>query len=128
MSAPGGVVVASVAIMGALGALSRWGVGLLVQRMVPTDFPLGTLAANATGCLLLGVVTGLSTDALPPHLRVPLATGFLGSFTTFSTFSVESIQLMEKGGTWLLAANVGASVVLGLLGAGIGLQVGRSGG
>jgi len=111
--------------MGALGALSRWGLGALVQKCVSMDFPLGTMTANLLGCLALGAVTGLSADVLPAHVRVPLATGFLGSFTTFSTFSVESVKLAEQGAWGLLAANVLGSVVLGLLGAAVGLALGR---
>lgn len=114
-----------VALMGALGALSRWGLGALVGRFVSGGFPVGTFLANALGCLFLGAVTGFSADHLPEHLRVPLATGFLGSFTTFSTFSVESVRLVEQGAWGLAAANVVGSVVVGLLGAGLGLWLAR---
>ena len=115
-----------VALMGALGALSRWGLGALVDRLVTGEFPAGTFLANALGCLLLGVVTGVSAGALPDHLRLPLATGFLGSFTTFSTFSVDSMKLLEQGAWGLAAANVAGSVLVGLCGAGVGLWIGRS--
>ena len=111
--------------MGGLGALSRWGLGALVSRFVSGSFPAGTFLANALGCLVLGVVTGWSADALPEHLRVPLATGFLGSFTTFSTFSVESVKLLEQGAWGLAAANVVGSILVGLSGAGLGVWVGR---
>jgi len=121
-----GVVVAAVAGMGALGALSRWGLGKLVNGLLPGAFPWGTLAANALGCLLLGVATGLSTALLPPHLRVPVATGFLGSFTTFSTFSVESVRLAEQGQLALAAGNVVGSLVMGLAFAALGLSLGRA--
>lgn len=114
-------VALGVAGMGALGALSRWGVGLAVGRLLPGAFPWGTLAANALGCLLLGVATGLSAEVLPAHLRVPIATGFLGSFTTFSTFSVESVKLAQQGAWGLFAGNVVGSVAIGLLGAAAGL-------
>lgn len=115
-----------VALMGALGALSRWGVGLATAALVPSTFPVGTLVANLLGCLVLGTVTGLSADTLPASVRVPLATGFLGSFTTFSTFSVESVKLAEQGAWGLFAANVLGSVGLGLFGALAGLTLGRS--
>lgn len=118
-------LVLGVAGMGALGALSRWGLGKLVTGLLPGAFPFGTLAANVLGCLVLGVVTGLSADALPASVRVPLATGFLGSFTTFSTFSVESVKLAEQGAWGLFAANVVGSVVVGLVAAGVGVWVGR---
>ena len=116
----------SVAFMGALGALSRWGLGALVDRWVTGSFPAGTFVANALGCLLLGLVTGLSSEFLPAHLRVPLATGFLGSFTTSSTFSVESVKLAQQGAWALAALNVLGSVVVGLVGAGMGLWLSRS--
>lgn len=119
-------VALGVALMGALGALSRWGLGALVNRFVTGPFPAGTFVANALGCLLLGLVTGLSSELLPSHLRIPLATGFLGSFTTFSTFSVESVKLAEQGAWALAALNVLGSVVVGLLGAGAGLWLSRS--
>jgi len=121
-----GIVVGAVAGMGALGALARWGLGKLVNQAIPGALPFGTLAANALGCLLLGVVTGLSTALLPAHLRVPVATGFLGSFTTFSTFSVESVKLAEQGNLGLAAANVFGSLFVGLLFAAIGLSLGRA--
>ena len=120
------VVVASVAVMGALGALSRWGLGRLVQAAIPGSFPWGTLAANALGCLVLGMITGISSALLPDHLRVPIATGFLGSFTTFSTFSVESVRLVEQGSYGLAAGNVVGSLVVGLVFAAIGLSLGRA--
>lgn len=121
-----GVVIAGVAVMGAMGALSRWGLGTFVKAALPGAFPWGTLAANALGCLVLGIVTGLSTVLLPDHLRVPVATGFLGSFTTFSTFSVESVGLVEQGSYGLAAANVLGSVVVGMTFAAIGITLGRA--
>ena len=71
-------------------------------------------------------ITGLSTVLLPAHLRVPIATGFLGSFTTFSTFSVESVRLVEQGSYGLAAGNVVGSLVVGLIFAAIGLSLGRA--
>lgn len=123
----GASTVVAVAGCGALGALSRWALGAAVQAAVGGRFPWGTLAANVLGCFVLGLVTGigLSSDRLPPSVRTPLATGFLGSFTTFSTFSVETVRLVEQGAWPLAAVNVGGSLVVGLGAALAGLAVGR---
>ncbi len=115
-----------IAACGALGALCRWGVTLASARWFAGSFPVGTLVANALGCLLLGVLTGISVEILPPDLRIPLSTGFLGSFTTFSTFSVESVRLAEQGQPLLAGAYLFASVGVGLGCATAGLVWGRS--
>ncbi len=117
--------VLGVALCGAAGALCRWGLGTVVGKL--GGFPAGTLAANLLGCLLLGLLTGLAAEraVVPPALRTPLATGFLGSFTTFSTFSVETVQLAEAGQTLLAGMNVLVSIVGGLVGAALGLWIAR---
>lgn len=97
-----------------VGALARWGLGLAFNPLFPT-VPLGTLAANAIGGLLMGVLLALFNqfDALPAALRLALLTGFLGGLTTFSTFSAEITTLLLRG-------------QIGWAGAGIGLHVGLS--
>lgn len=107
-----------------LGALMRWGLGLGLNPLFPT-VPLGTLAANVIGCLLMGLVLGFlgQIDALSPTLRLAITTGFLGGLTTFSTFSAETVTLILRGEiAWAgvaVASHVGASL-LAILG-GIGL-------
>ncbi len=106
-----------VGVGGALGAVARYGVAGLVQRRFPGDFPAGTLAVNALGCLLIG---GLMALAEGKHLARPdvllfLTTGILGGFTTFSAFGHETFQLLRQGAAGLAMGNVAANVGLGAL-------------
>ena len=110
-------VAISVALFGALGALSRYGVDLLIERHTGTVFPVSTLVINVSGCLLAGAAVGLIVDRWhePSWLAVGIVTGFLGGYTTFSTFAFETHDLIQQGRAGLAAANV-----LGSVGAGIG--------
>ena len=118
-----------VGLFGALGAASRWQICKWMPR--PEDFPMGTFAVNIIGCLFLGILTGmaLTSDEIPQSWRTPLitgiTTGFLGSFTTFSTFAVESLQLIE-GSQWKFSIlYLGGQIIIGLLLAWLGLYIGR---
>jgi CrcB protein len=111
-------VVAAVAIGGVAGAEARYALGLLDQHSAQ-QFPWMTLVINAVGCLLIGaLMAGLGRAARPPHLVRPLVgTGVLGGFTTFSTFSVDLVVLVDAGcwgraGGYLLATVV--ACVLGV--------------
>jgi CrcB protein len=108
---------AIIAAGGAIGALARYGMGGLVQQALKTaSFPAGTLAVNLTGCLLIGFGGGLieSRQFFSPEMRAFIFIGFLGSFTTFSTFGLESFNLVRDG-QWLLATvNICLSVSVGL--------------
>ncbi len=117
-----------VAGAGAFGALGRYGVSVLATRWLPADFPYGTLIVNVIGCLLLGFVTewAMSVPALSRHLRLAIGTGFLGSFTTFSTFGVETVTLVERGHWGAALANVGLNLVVGLGCAGLGMAAART--
>ena len=103
------------------GALARWALGLWLNPVFPT-LPLGTLAANVLGGLLMGLLMGVFVqfESLSPLLRLALTTGFLGGLTTFSAFSAETATLLlraEYG--WALAAivlHVGASLLATLAG------------
>ena len=110
----------------AIGALLRWGLGLTLNPVFPT-LPLGTLAANLVGGLLMGIAVELfSTHAnAPPEARLAVMTGFLGGFTTFSTFSAEVVDLLGcRFYAWSLLT-VSAHVVGSLLLTGIGLWLAR---
>ncbi len=110
---------------GLLGAPSRYLVDRAVSRRIESDLPWGTFLVNVSGSLLLGLLTGLSlTHHLAPTTKALLATGFCGAYTTFSTFSFETVRLLEEGRLLQAATNVGASVVFGLLAAGAGLALG----
>ncbi len=100
---------------GGLGALARGGLAALVGRFLEHPFPFGTLAVNLTGCFLIGMLWGLSeTFAFPLRLRALLFTGFLGAFTTFSTFGLESIRLVLNDEWSFAALYVTASNLVGL--------------
>lgn len=106
----------SVALAGAVGSLTRHLLGLWIIALIPSAFPLHTLLINLTGSLLLGFVAGFGIERghLPEPWRLPVTVGLIGSYTTFSTWSVETVLLLE-GGRWGLALlNVAASLVLGL--------------
>ncbi len=105
----------------ALGAWLRWGLGILLNPVFPT-LPLGTLAANLSGGLMMGCAMELLTRhaVLSPEARLLVTTGFLGGLTTFSTFSAETVALlMRKELAWsaaLVGAHVVGSVAMTILG------------
>ena len=109
-----------IAAGGALGALCRYGVTLWLgtgaDGSTPLQWPLATLAVNLAGCFLLALVaTGASRGSVSPAVQAGLAVGFLGSFTTFSTFAMEG-ELLVRGGAHLMAIGyLAGSVVLGYL-------------
>jgi len=105
-----------ISLGGVLGALARYGAGTAVQRLFGMGFPYGTLAVNLSGCLAIGALLYFSQDRAPLSVaaRQFLAIGFLGSFTTFSTFGVETFVLLRDGAVAAAALYVGASVGLGL--------------
>jgi CrcB protein len=104
-------------IAGMFGTLSRYGLGSLMQRVAGTDFPFGTLLINLLGCLAIGYVMqlALTTNLIPPNTRIIITVGFIGSFTTFSTFSYETMKLFQDGATGAAMTNIAANVGLGLL-------------
>jgi CrcB protein len=115
-----------VAVGGALGALARYGVQLGLPHS-PGAWPWATVAVNLTGCLLIGLLLAVLLARAPDHpwLRPFLATGVLGGYTTFSTFSVDAVQLVEAGRWPQAVAYLLVSVVGGLAAVVLGLGVGR---
>ena len=116
----------AVFIGGGAGATCRYGVGRVVGARYAGVFPLGTFLINVTGCFALGLVyTVLARTqrdvALPAAL---LETGFLGGYTTFSTYALEGALLYADGRRWLAALNLLGSVAVGLLAAALGAAVG----
>jgi CrcB protein len=100
---------------GALGALLRHAVSGVALRLIGTGFPWGTLCANLLGCFLIGLLWVLSERvAFHPGARPFLFTGLLGAFTTFSTYSLESINLLRDGEVLRGMLNIAASNGLGL--------------
>src|SRR5579864_7452000 len=104
-------------VFGAAGTLARYGLQGFVQHRAGSSFPTGTLIVNILGCLVMGVVTqfGLHHLSLSPDWRVGLSVGFLGAFTTFSTFGLETVRLLEDGEWMRSILYAGCSVVGGLL-------------
>lgn len=106
-----------IALFGALGTLARYGLQGLVQTRMGTTFPYGTLLINLTGCLLLGFIGQLTLNRMliSSDMRIAIAVGLFGGYTTFSSFGWETAKMLEKG-EWLPATTyVGASVIAGLL-------------
>jgi len=106
---------ACVAAGGALGALARYGVSLALGAPAPGAFPAATFAANAAGCLLIGLLGGFAAiRPLPGAVRELLGTGFLGGFTTMSAFGVETVRLAWDGHAVTALAYAAASAAAGL--------------
>ena len=113
---------------GFAGAITRYLVDGAVAERTGGGFPWGTLAVNVSGSFVLGLLFALTADRaiLPAEIRGPLMIGFLGAYTTFSTWMLESWRLIE-GGSYLPAlANLGGSVVIGLVAVAAGLIIGRA--
>ena len=103
----------AIGVGGFLGALSRYGVTRLVQGMVETTFPLGTLIVNLSGCFVLGFFYALAGERGSAHLRLGVAVGFVGAYTTFSTLMFDSSSLVQKGEVYKAAVNLLVSLVVG---------------
>ena len=107
---------------GGLGPVSRFLVTTALAGKLG-NFPLGTLVANFFGSLLMGLVIGILAGRFD-SVRLFVAVGFLGGFTTFSSFSAETLALIQNGQIFAATANVVVSVVAGLLACAIGLKLG----
>ena len=118
----------AIAAGGAVGALLRFWVSNGVYTLVGRTFPYGTLAVNVLGSLLMGVLYVLLVDklVLGGQWRAALLIGLLGAFTTFSTFSIETLNLLEEGEAIRALINVLLSVALCLGAAWVGVLAGRS--
>jgi fluoride exporter len=116
-----------VAVGSAIGGVSRYLLGGLVQRMLDTTFPAGTLLVNVTGSFLLGAIIryALETPSLTPEVRAFLTIGFCGGYTTFSTFSYETMALLEDGEWARAGVYITASVTLSLIATFLGLALAR---
>jgi len=112
---------------GFFGAIARYVLDGWVSRLTGGGFPWGTLVVNVSGSFVLGVLFALTVERglLPAEIRAPLMIGFIGAYTTFSTLMLESWRLAEIGDLWPAFANVGISVILGLVAVAAGLGVGR---
>lgn len=116
-----------VGLGGALGAMARYGVSLAVATFWRRDFPLATMVANVTGCFILGLLGTLAAERIPidPLLRLLIMTGFVGAYTTFSTFEYETQRLVEVGAMWPALLNVVLSIVAGFAAVQLGVMLAR---
>jgi fluoride exporter len=117
-----------VALGGALGSLARHGVTVAAARWFPATFPYGTLVVNAIGCAIFGLLLGVgeSRQLLTPAVRAFCLVGVLGGFTTFSSYSAESMALLRSGAWTLALINTVGQVVIGLAAVALGWWAGRA--
>ena len=118
------MLLAGIALAGAIGALARYLVDVVVIRRGALGLPVATLTINVTGSFVLGVLTGLALyHALPATPKTVLGTGFCGAYTTFSTFAYEVVHLAEQRKAREASAVLALSVVVPALVAGLGLAL-----
>lgn len=110
---------------GFLGSISRFLIALSLNRIFQSVLPVGTLAVNILGCLLIGIIYSLAEqkNMLSPELRIFLGVGFCGGFTTYSSFAFDKFSLIKTGDFLMLSVYVGASVFLGLIAVYLGSQI-----
>ena len=117
----------AIALGGAVGSLARYGVTLLSEQMLGRDFPYGILIANVAGSIAIGICFVLIVErpGLSEFWRSLLMVGFLGGFTTFSTFSLQTLQLLEAGRLLESMLYIFGSVSLSILGCLLGIMLAR---
>ncbi|WP_321299720.1 fluoride efflux transporter CrcB [Marinifilum fragile] len=112
---------------GFLGSISRFLVGQALHRFFDTVFPIGTMTVNIVGSFIIGVVYSLAErdNLISPEIRMFLAVGFCGGFTTFSSFAFDKLNLLKDSGFLYLSLYLGGSVFLGLLAVYLGTQINK---
>jgi len=116
-----------VALGGAIGAIARYWLGDLISSRLPSQFPLGTFVINVTGSFIIGFFMTLVSQRITvhPNWRLLIAVGFVGAYTTFSTFEFETLKLIEKGNVVSAALNVILSFVVGFIAVWLGVAAAR---
>jgi len=116
-----------VGLGGFVGANARYFLGLWIATRFGTTFPYGTFIINITGSFILGLIMGmLEGHVLSPAVRLSAAVGFVGAYTTFSTWAYETLRLIENGSWQLAAANAFGSLLVGMGAAIAGITAGRA--
>jgi CrcB protein len=112
---------------GGVGSLARYLAGSAIAAKFGARFPFGTMVVNVTGCFLIGLIMTLLTERWQPHpnWRLALVVGFLGGYTTFSSFEWETFAAVRDGGFWIGLGNVVGSVTLGYAAVWVGALLGR---
>lgn len=116
-----------VALGGALGATSRYGITILTSKLWGTDFPFGTFISNITGCFIIGLFLTLAIEklGLDPRYRLLVATGFLGGLTTFSSYTYESFALLQGNNFPAAGLNLSLNLILGFGATWLGVIIAR---
>ncbi len=109
------------------GGISRYLLSAGIKQLIPSLFPWGTFMVNMSGCFIIGLLSGWLSGVplFPAHQRLLFIVGFCGSFTTFSTFTMDNLNLLTTKAYALLFLNIGASIGLGLLFTAIGFWLMR---
>ena len=120
-------LIAIVGCGGFIGAALRYIISLNAAKIFGADFPYGTLIANIIGAIIIGFVMKMSLDTslITPNTKLFLTTGMMGGLTTFSTFSYETVTMLNSGQYVLGALNLGLNVVLSFIGVTLGMIVAR---
>jgi CrcB protein len=115
-------------VAGFCGAVSRYWVDGVVSRATGGSFPWGTWVVNVSGCFLVGLLATVLSERFLPHptLRIAVTVGFIGAYTTFSTFAYESVRLGQNGAVGFAALNVASSLVAGFAATWVGILAGRA--
>ena len=112
---------------GFVGAILRYLVSGWIQNLSNSQFPFGTLTVNSIGCFIIGFLAGIFQHAIiSPELRMFITIGFLGAFTTFSTFSYETMMLLKSGVPWEAFINIIVSFTMGLILVYLGYSLGQT--
>lgn len=116
-----------IALFGACGCLSRYAVSGWTYRLTGTALPFGTLMVNVVGSFLIGLImeASLRSTLLSPDLRIGVTVGFLGGFTTFSTFSYETFRLLEEGSLLQAGGNILLNVAICVIFTWLGIVLAR---
>jgi CrcB protein len=114
-------------IAGMAGTLARYWLSGAVQRLCGTGFPWGTLVVNVLGCFLFGFVWTLAEEwgVINEQSRLVILTGFMGAFTTFSTFAFDSASMLSHGDWWRAAGNIALQNIVGIAAVYVGFAIGR---